>query len=258
MPRPTPARGRSTPSPRSARPASSGLTGKSATPRPRRRLPPEEREQHIAEHAVRYFAEVGFDADTRALAREMGVTQSLIFRYFPTKEALVDRVYREVYVGRWKPAWEALIADRSRPLPERLKELYVDYSHTALTRDWVRIFMFSGLKGHDINARYLTTLRRRVLEPVAAEVRAYLGLPGPDQVPLLEEEVELVWSINARVFYYGQRSWIFDVPARVDVDRLVELTIDSFVEASKVVVPRLVLPGLVDRRPRRSRKLLSK
>lgn len=218
----------------------------------RRRLPPEERERDIAEHAVRYFAEVGFDADTRALAREMGVTQSLIFRYFPTKEALVDRVYREVYVGRWKPAWEALIADRTRPLPDRLKELYVDYSHTALTRDWVRIFLFSGLRGHDINSRYLATLRKRILEPVAAEVRAYLGLPTPAKIPLLEEEVELVWSINARVFYYGQRNWVFNVPARVDVDRLVEFTIDAFVESAKVLVPRLVLTRPGGKRRRRA------
>lgn len=229
--------------------------GKSAVPlRIRRRLPPEEREQHIAEHAVRYFAEVGFDADTRALAREMGVTQSLIFRYFPTKEALVDRVYREVYVGRWKPAWEALIADRTRPLPARLKELYVDYSHTALTRDWVRIFMFSGLRGHDINSRYLATLRKRVLEPVAAEVRAYLGLPDVREVPLSEEEVELVWSINARVFYYGQRNWIFNVPARVDIARLVEMTIDAFVASAEVLVPRLVLPRVAGRSRRPSRR----
>lgn len=218
----------------------------------RRRLPPAERERDIAEHAVRYFAEVGFDADTRALAREMGVTQSLIFRYFPTKEALVDRVYREVYVGRWKPAWEALIADRTRPLPDRLKELYIDYSHTALTRDWVRIFLFSGLRGHDINSRYLATLRKRILEPVAAEVRAYLNLPTPAELPLREEEVELVWSINARVFYYGQRNWVFNVPVRGDVDRLVEFTIDAFVEAAKALVPRLVRAPSAGRPRRRS------
>lgn len=228
--------------------------GKStAPPRIRRRLPPEEREQHIAEHAVRYFAEVGFDADTRALAKEMGVTQSLIFRYFPTKEALVDRVYSEVYVGRWKPSWEVLIADRTRPLPERLKELYVDYSHTALTRDWVRIFLFSGLRGHDINSRYLATLRKRVLEPVAAEVRAFLGLPDVKEVALSEEEVELVWSINARVFYYGQRNWVFNVPARIDVDRLVEFTIDAFVESAKVLVPRLVMARSAEKPRRRAR-----
>ena len=45
----------------------------------------------IVEGAIHYFAEHGFDGETRALARSIGVSQALIFHYFPTKEALIDR-----------------------------------------------------------------------------------------------------------------------------------------------------------------------
>lgn len=69
----------------------------------KRRMKREERDREIAQAAVAFFAEVGFDGDTRELARRLGVTQSLIFRYFPTKAALIERVYQEVYVGRWNP-----------------------------------------------------------------------------------------------------------------------------------------------------------
>ena len=214
---------------------------------PRRRLAAVAREKAIAEAAVQFFAEAGFDGDTRELARRVGVTQSLIFKYFPSKAALIERVYQEVYVGRWNPYWELIITDRRVPLEERLIRLYTDYARTALTRDWVRLFMFSGLKGEAINQRYLQFLRNRVLEPVATELRAELNLPTPQDVPLSEAEIELVWGINARIFYFGQRRWIFNVPLEADLDQLIELTIRHFLAGA-----RSVLPGLIGARGRQA------
>jgi len=222
------------------RPASAPV--KPAAASPRRRPAGEAREKAIVEAAVQFFAEVGFDGDTRELARRVGVTQSLIFKYFPNKAALIERVYQEVYVGRWNPYWEVIIADRRVPLEERLTRLYSDYAKTALTWDWVRLFMFSGLKGEAINQRYLQFLRSRVLEPVALELRAELGLPGPQDVPLGELEIELVWGINARIFYFGQRRWIFDVPLEADLDALIRLTIHHFMAGAREVLPGLVTP----------------
>jgi AcrR family transcriptional regulator len=207
---------------------------------PRRRLKKEDREREIAQAAVAFFAEVGFDGDTRELARRMGVTQSLIFRYFPSKAALIERVYQEVYVGRWNTYWESIISDRSMPLQERLLRFYKDYARVALTYDWVRIFMFSGLRGENINTRYLEFLRSRVLEPIAKELRAELGLPGFDEAPLTEEEVELIWGINARVFYLGQRLWIFNAPLTLDIDQIIDQTITSYLAGAKLTIPDLI------------------
>jgi AcrR family transcriptional regulator len=207
---------------------------------PRRRLKREDREREIAQAAVAFFAEVGFDGDTRELARRMGVTQSLIFRYFPSKAALIERVYQEVYVGRWNTYWESIIADRSMPLQERLLRFYKDYARVALTYDWVRIFMFSGLRGENINTRYLEFLRSRVLEPIAKELRVELGLPGFEEVPLTEEEVELIWGINARVFYLGQRLWIFNSPLTLDIDQIIDQTITSYLAGAKLTIPALI------------------
>ena len=220
------------------------MTTKKITPStvsaPRRRLKREDREREIAQAAVAFFAEVGFDGDTRELARRMGVTQSLIFRYFPSKAALIERVYQEVYVGRWNTYWESIITDRSIPLQERLLRFYKDYARVALTYDWVRIFMFSGLRGENINTRYLEFLRSRVLEPIAKELRAELGLPGFEQAPLTEEEVELIWGINARVFYLGQRLWIFNAPLTLDIDQIIDQTITSYLAGAKLTIPDLI------------------
>lgn len=207
---------------------------------PRRRLKREDRDREIAQAAVAFFAEVGFDGDTRELARRMGITQSLIFRYFPSKAALIERVYQEVYVGRWNTYWESIIADRSISLQTRLLRFYKDYARVALTYDWVRIFMFSGLRGENINTRYLEFLRSRVLEPMAKELRAELDLPGFDKVPLTEEEVELIWGINARVFYLGQRLWIFNSPLTLDIDEIIDQTITSYLAGARETIPNLI------------------
>ena len=205
-----------------------------------KRLSGSEREEHITAEAIRFFADVGFGGDTRQLAKRLGVTQSLLYKYFPNKEALINRVFEVVYMGRWNPFWEAVIQDRDVPLQDRLTRLYVEYAKAALTRDWVRIFMFSGLRGEDINRKYLAILRKRILEPIALELRHELGLPTVAQVPLLSAEVELVWSINARVFYFGQRQWIFDVPLQDKLDDMIALTVTHFLAGAREVLPRLL------------------
>jgi len=206
------------------------------------RLTSQEREKQIVLAAVEFFAEVGFSGDTRQLARRLGVTQSLIYKHFPTKDALIDKVYEEVYVGRWNPFWETVIQDRSIPLEERLVSLYIEYSKAALTRDWVRIFMFSGLRGESINKKYLEMLRSRILEPVAIALREEFCLPDIQSMPLKTSEIELVWSINARIFYFGQRRWIFDVPIEDDVEEMIRLTIAHFMAGAKVLLPQIVQP----------------
>lgn len=207
---------------------------------PKKRLSASQREEHITQEAIKFFSEVGFGGDTRELAKRLGVTQSLLYKYFPNKEALINRVFEVVYMGRWSPFWESVIQDRSLPLTERLTRLYTEYAKAALTRDWVRIFMFSGLRGEDINRKYLAILRKRILEPIAIELRNEMGLPNIEELPLLTSEIELVWSINSRVFYFGQRKWIFDVPLEDDLNEMISLTVEHFMAGAQTVIPRLI------------------
>jgi AcrR family transcriptional regulator len=174
-----------------------------------------------------------------------------LYKYFPSKEALINRVYEEVYLGRWNPFWESVVKDRTIPLQDRLTRHYIEYSKAALTRDWVRIFMFSGLRGEDINRKYLQILRERILEPIAIELRHEFGLPGVEQVSLKTSEIELVWSINARLFYFGQRKWIFDVPIEDDLSDLIGITIEHFMAGARVVLPKILNPSAVAKKPKK-------
>ena len=86
-----------------------------------------ERERSIVEEAVRFFAEQGFGGQTRELAKRMGITHSAIYRHFPSKEALIERVYEEVYLSRWSSSWGPLIRDRNLSLQARLTQFYLEY-----------------------------------------------------------------------------------------------------------------------------------
>ena len=192
-----------------------------ATPKPqavRKRLSADERERLIARGAVAYFCEVGFGGQTRELAKRLGITQPLLYRYFPNKEALIDRVYQEVYLNRWDPHWEELLDDRSRPVRERVLAFYREYAKAVLNYEWIRIFMFSGLRGMNLNSRYLTLVRDRIYTRVIRELRREHGLPAPSALPISELEFELVWALHASIFYIGIRKWIYglDIPENVD------------------------------------------
>jgi AcrR family transcriptional regulator len=188
----------------------------------RKRLPSSERRQEFIAKAVEFFAEEGFESSTRGLARRLGVTQPLLYRYFPSKDDLISEVYDAVYVGRWRPEWEALIADRSRPLEARLNAFYAVYTQVIFNREWMRIYLFSGLKGVDINRRYMGLVRARILEPIVAEARAETGLPAR---PATDAEIEFAWVLHGGIFYYGVRDLIYESAVSADKTEVIANTV---------------------------------
>lgn len=206
----------------------------------RRRLPPAERERQIIDGAIRYFAEVGFEGQTRELARRLGITQPLLFRYFPTKDDLIDRVYEEVYLSRWKDEWPEGLKDRSLPLEERLVRYYEDYGATIFKYEWVRIFMFSGLKGEPINRRFLEIVREKILCVICAELRHDLGLPSPAEQPISREEIDLYWSLQGSIFYVGVREWAYQEPAPEDLSVYIRRTVRTFLGGVEPVLRELL------------------
>jgi AcrR family transcriptional regulator len=209
---------------------------RAAAPAARRRLSPEEREQQIVEGAIELFAEVGFGGQTRELSRRLGITQPLLYRYFPSKQDLIERVYREAFLGKWKPQWEALLADRTRPLRERLVAFYREYTEVIFTPQWIRLYLHAGLLGIGYNRRYIVRLEERLLRPICVEMRASLGMDAaPDAVT--PEELELVWMFHAGIFYYGVRRFVYRMATRLEAERMIEVAVDGMLSG----VPRALV-----------------
>jgi AcrR family transcriptional regulator len=195
--------------------------------RPRNtRKPPEARKAELLAQAIDFFSEVGFDGGTRDLARRIGITQPLIYRYFPSKDDLINEVYRAVYLSQWKDAWTEGLRDRRLPLRDRLLAFYADYTATIFNRTWMRIFFFAGLKGLDINTRYIGRVVSHLLTPICREARAAVGAE-PD-TPITPAEIELAWTMHGAIFYQGIREHIYGLPDPVDYRTATEVAVDMY------------------------------
>lgn len=224
------------------RPAPKKAARRSAARRPRRsvRLAPADRERLILQGAIDYFAEVGFEGQTRELSRRLGITQPLLYRYYPSKQALIERVYDEMFIRPWDPTWERLIADRARPLRARLIEFYTGYTRVLFQPAWSRLYMYAGLAGAELNKRYITRLEKLFIGRIAGELRAVAGLPDPSRLALCREEMELVWSMHASIFYYGVRKFIYRTPVHASSATIIAMAVDQLLAAAPLVLPSLV------------------
>lgn len=173
----------------------------------KRRMNTAERKRQILDRAIQFFAQHGMDGQLRNLTKELGVTHTLLYHYFPTKDALIQEVYKEVFESRWKPEWEELLDDQTLSPEEKFNAFYLDYTNTVLTYDFVRILIFSGLSDHSISDRFFELLRSRLLPRLIRETRKYCNRPTTSKPT--QRELEFLMGLHGGIFYIGMRRWIY-------------------------------------------------
>ncbi len=162
----------------------------------RRRLKSEDRRRQILDAAVSAFARHGFaGTTTRELARASGVSQAMIFRFFPDKaglyRAIIDR-----YIARAAdpfPAASTRGGDDRRILERAAADMIGNVEEDPT---FLRLLLFSALEGHELSrlflearvlavtralARYLGgRMRRGALRsvPPIVAARAFIGMAG--------------------------------------------------------------------------------
>ncbi|BBB98452.1 MULTISPECIES: TetR/AcrR family transcriptional regulator [Bradyrhizobium] len=191
-----------------------------------RRLSAVDRRSEFVTKATELFAEEGFGGGTRALAHKLGVTQPLLYRYFPSKDDLIKEVYRKVYLEPLEIGWEKLLSDRSRPLRVRLQEFYEIYTDAIFNRRWLRIYLYSGLKGLDINRWYVGMVKDKILTRILRECRHDAGLATQGRPSAAE--LELAWVFHGGIFYYGVRKYIYEAPVLEDKAQMISDALDIF------------------------------
>jgi AcrR family transcriptional regulator len=191
-----------------------------------KRLSPDDRRKEFVAKATEFFSEEGFGGGTRDLARRLGVTQPLLYRYFPSKDDLIKEVYRKVYLEPLDTGWEKLLSDRGRPIRERLKEFYEAYTNVIFSRKWLRIYLYSGLKGLDINRSYVGIVRDKILSRIIRECRHEVGLPAQNRPTAAE--LEMAWVFHSGIFYYGVRKFIYESPVLESKEQMISDAVDAF------------------------------
>src|SRR5581483_11832901 len=207
-----------------------------------KRLSPDDRRREFVAKATEFFSEEGFGGGTRDLARRLGVTQPLLYRYFPSKDDLIKEVYRTVYLEPLDEGWDGLLADRSRPLRDRLLEFYRGYTKVIFRRKWLRIYLYAGLKGLDINRWYVGIVRDKILTRIIRECRYELGLPV--QSKPTAPEIEMAWVFHSGIFYYGVRKYIYESPVLEDQEQMIRDALDAFLAGYAQVFGSARLGGM--------------
>ena len=205
-------------------------TAKPSPARKRSRLDPQAREKMILEGATVYFARHGFASQTKDLAAELGVSQGLIFRYFGTKQHLVECVYQNVFLRRWSTKWQRAMRDRKQPLQERLEAFYLAYFEALDDNAWIRVSLYASLSGSDIIARYIRGKVDKILRIIALELRAERG--GAAEGPLDAMEYEVAWHLHSTFIYALIRKYVHGVPNPEEPRAFVKAIVKAFLQGA--------------------------
>ena len=184
----------------------------------RKRLNAEDRREDILLASIKYFATHGFMGSTRELAKEIGVTQPLLYRYFPSKADLIDAVFEEMYARQRQFHWEDDLSDRSRPISDRMVEFFASYAERTYTYEWIRIYTFAGLLDGALNRRYIRRITEPVLRRICVEVMVENGYPEPRPESITVQELDILWILHGGLFYFAIRKFVYGEDPKRSLD----------------------------------------
>lgn len=207
---------------KSARPKT---TPPPSRPKPLVRLPYAQRRQQILHRAAEFFAEHGLTGQTRSLAQACAISQRLLYRFFPSKAALIDQVYEDAILGPFKTVWLVRLADRREPVEQRLNAFYRAYFETVLTRRWLRLFLYSSLADRSMAPGYNVAIVMPLLERVVEEVAYEQGLRLPDDKPLRHE---LGWTLHGAISHLAIRKHLYHASQGIAAQAIIALHVRSF------------------------------
>lgn len=193
---------------------------------PRRRLSYDARKAEIILAAVELFSETGFDGSTRDVAQRAGITQPLLYRYFPNKEGLIEAVYEKVYLDQWDPEWDDILLDRSRSVKDRFQTFYEAYTQTIFNPVWLRISSFAALRNAEIHSWYGHVVQEMILKPLVREHR--IELLSTDDFLVSKEELEAPWLMHGGLLDYGMRRYILEIDVSQDTSSVISQALDMY------------------------------
>jgi AcrR family transcriptional regulator len=197
------------------------------------RMAPADRKAMILSRATEFFAEYGLTAQTRALAAACGVAQRLLYRYFPSKAALLDEVYQQAIVAPFKAVWLVRLKDRTRPFEERLAEFYRNYYAEVLTRKWLRLFLYASLAEVRMAPDYIAAIILQMLEAIVEEAAHDQRVDLPRDRALLHE---IGWALHGAVSHLAIRRHLYAASQQISEDRVLALHLRLFLAGFSATV----------------------
>jgi AcrR family transcriptional regulator len=189
------------------------------------RMAPADRKAMILARATEFFAEYGLTAQTRPLAAACGVAQRLLYRYFPSKAALLDEVYQQGIVAPFKAVWLVRLKDRTRPFEQRLAEFYGNYYTDVLTRKWLRLFLYASLAEVRMAPDYIVAIILEMLETIVEEAAHDQRVELPRDKAVRHE---IGWVLHGAVSHFAIRRHLYAASQKVAEERVLALQMRMF------------------------------
>lgn len=134
----------------------------------KKRMPSLERQEQIIQGAMRIFAAKGFrGTTTREIAQRLGISEALMFKYFPSKEAL----YRAIIKKRTDRAEEMFFPPEVMQAKDDRK-VFQAIATNLIKRNvedptFVRLLHFSALEGHELARIFFTNHAQKKIQLLA-------------------------------------------------------------------------------------------
>jgi len=197
-----------------------------------KRLPAAERKALILREASLFFAREGFAASTRDLADQLGVRQALLYKYFPSKEALLEAIFEESLAVFWAMEWSKVLSDGTMSLEDRLTHFFIAHLEHE---DGIpmRLFMRAALDGWVLPTRRLELVKNKFVQPLIAILRRDARLPSFETLPLMIGEFELAMVLHSSVIFYSIRTHVYGGDLCPDVAAVVRLYVTTFLKGAQ-------------------------
>jgi len=155
----------------------------------------EDRRGQILHGAMELFAEKGFrGATTREMAQHLGISEALMFKYFPSKEAL----YRAIIQKRTDGSEDVFFPQEAVQAKDD-RQVFRSIASNLIARNtedptFMRLILYSALEGHELSRIFFEThvmgqtrllsdyIRQRIKEkafkpvPPLLAARAFMGM----------------------------------------------------------------------------------
>ena len=203
----------------------------------RRRLAPDQRREQILAAAIETMTDRGLAFNTRELSEKLGISHPLLFRYFKSKEEIVDAVVQTVFLGRFSPEMRTAVLAPSADIIGKWTAFYRAYSPKIFDRTWIRIFVTSALQEEVISRRYFDLVIIPLMNEMADDTERFcFGDRLPVGDAMRTTTLELAWMTHSSLFYSGMRRWIYNLDVPEEMAAIMEQRIKVHFEGARVVL----------------------
>jgi AcrR family transcriptional regulator len=131
----------------------------------------QERQASLISAAAALFAAKGFKGTTtKEIAKATGVSEALLFKYFPTKRALYTAILAEK--AQYSGLREAVEEAAKKRDDERLFTLLASYRiRKGADPTLLRLLLFSALEGHELSEMFFRQQYRVFYDLLASYIR---------------------------------------------------------------------------------------